>query len=104
MTFLLAYLSLLCGGVISLLPVFKSKKFLFSAAFFLSGYALAGTLFLHEKAADLMQASVNEASRGIFGFIAKSFVQQLSISPGVALISLPMLSAALWLLTWRHKH
>lgn len=101
--FLLAYLCAAIGGALSFLLAGKRCRFFFAASFFLSGYALAGVIILHEKAGDLVQNSVNAASRGIFGFIAKSFVQQISIQPGVALISFPGLAAALWLLAALRK-
>ncbi|MBP9864880.1 MAG: hypothetical protein KBC91_00605 [Candidatus Omnitrophica bacterium] len=102
-TFLLAYLSLTIGMVISLSPAFKRGRFFGSAAFFLASYALAGILVLRDRAADLVQTSADQASRGVFGFIAKSFVQQISIEPGIALISLPALAAAFWLLAALRK-
>ena len=97
--FLLAYLSILAGTALSWIPGLKKKNIFFCGAFFLSVYAWGGIWFLHEKAGDLMRTSLHEASRGFFGFIAKSFVQQIRIEPGIALISLPILAALLWFIS-----
>jgi len=101
--FLLAYLNLLTAAVISLVPIFKKRRLFFAAAFFLAIYALAGTLFLQEQSDDIMRASVDTSSRGLFGLIAKSVAQQIGIQPGIALIGLPVLAAALWLLSALRK-
>ena len=102
-TFLLAYLSLVVGTAASFVQAFKNRGVFFTAAVFLSLYALVGILALRVKAHAFIQASTDEASHSLFSFITRSFVQQIGVEPGIALVSLPMLAAAFWLLSALRK-
>jgi len=95
--FLAAYAHAAAGTAAFFLPLFKRTRFLLRNAFFLSLYALGGVLILRHRAEGLVHEALKESSQGIFGFITKSFVQQISVEPATALMCLPLFAGGMWL-------
>lgn len=98
----LAYLSLFAGAGTLLLKSQAGLSRLASIAAWASAYALLGVLYLGERAEDLFKASAQEASPGILGLFVRPLIP-MSLDAGLALIALPALASALWLLSLRKR-
>lgn len=95
----LAYLCLFAGAGTLLLKSQTGLSRLTGLAAAASFYALAGVLYLGEKAEDIFRVSAEQASQGILGLFARPFVPQMSLEPGIALFILPLIAAAIWILS-----
>lgn len=99
MALALAYFCFAAGAGILFIKSRKSVSRLAGFSVLMSTYALAGVIYLGEKAEDLFRASAAQASQGMFGFLSRPLVPQLSLEPGIAMILLPILAASFWLLS-----